>query len=136
MRLGRVTWRTLGEHTERLDRIERRGRVALAPLSVANLTAKAGTSAGIIQLSFLVLRIRGVKNIQLLRNLSRDQGTAATLNTWAAAIWDTKPPTVFPLTASYSDSGVPVGTTAYFWLRVVPNEPTLRPVMIGPVKYP
>lgn len=108
----------LDEAIDRLDRLDRRGR--MLPVPITNLLATANIKTRGPQVSFQIESLQGIDSFMLLRNLSQDLGSAQVVATWPRASLVATPQT-FPLFISYADADQSIaGQKAYYWVKVVP----------------
>lgn len=108
----------LDEAVDRLDRLDRRGR--MLPVPITNLLATANIKTRGPQVSFRIASLQGIDSFVLLRNFSQDVGSAQIVAIWSRASLLTTPQ-IFPIVVSYSDSDQSIaGQKAYYWLKVVP----------------
>lgn len=92
----------------------------LQPNTVTNLKAVSNGKAS-AQVSFEITSLTGVDSFVLLRNFSRDPGSAKRLNLWTAKSLLRNPLTL-PLTVTYSDSDQAIaGQQVYYWIEVIPQ---------------
>lgn len=118
-----------------ISRLERVGR--MQPVPLANLSALSDIKTRGAQVSFLVTSLEGIDHFVLLRNFSRDPGSAKALNTWPAASLKTTPQT-FPVALHYADGDPAIaGKIAYYWVKAVPasTRTTGNEFLSGPQKF-
>jgi len=115
----------LDEAADRLDRLDRRGRMLPVPLS--NLLARADIKTRGAQISFQVASLQGVDSFVLLRNFSQDIGAAQIIAIWPRSSLVSTPQR-FPITVTYSDADQAIaGQKAYYWLKAVPASTKTAP---------
>lgn len=120
MRIGlnRIATKAVSNLQDSVDRLARRGR--MLPVPIGNLAAKSDLKTRGAAISFLVNSLEGVDSFILLRNFSRDIGSARIIAIWPRAALVATPQT-FPLAVNYADADSAVsGQIAYYWLKVVP----------------
>lgn len=120
MRIGlpRTATNVIAHLNETVDHLARRGR--MLPVPVGNLAAKSDLKTRGPAISFLVNSLTGVDSFILLRNFSRDIGSAKIVTIWPRAALVSTPQT-FPIAVNYADSDSSIaGKVAYYWLKVVP----------------
>jgi hypothetical protein len=94
------------------------GRMATVPL--ADLSATSDLKTRGAQVSFNVVSLEGIDHFVLLRNFSRDIGSAVAINTWPALSLK-KTPQTFPLALHYADADPSISQKiAYYWIKAVP----------------
>lgn len=104
--------------TGTLRRLERVGR--MHPLPLTNILARSDLKTRGAQVSFEVRSLEGVDHVVLLRNFSRDPGSAKVLKVWPIAGLKTTPQR-FPIALRHTDADPDVaGKTAYYWVKAVP----------------
>lgn len=115
----------LDQAVDRLDRLDRRGR--MLPVPASNLLATADIKTRGAQISFQVASLEGIDSFVLLRNLSQDLGSAQVVAIWPrSSLLAT--PQKFPLTVSHSDSDQAIaGQKAYYWLKAIPASTKTQP---------
>jgi hypothetical protein len=114
---------------QQIDYINPRGK--LASETVTNLKAIFSTASNCAQITFAVVSLLGLDSLVLLRNTTRDPGTAQTLQSWGRTSLNAmgSQPIV-----SYSDADPAiVGKVAYYWVKVVPvTNPEALSYLVGP----
>lgn len=129
---GKGVTAALDQAVDRLDRLDRRGR--MLPVPVTNLLATADIKTRGAQISFQVASLEGVDSFVLMRNLSADIGSAQIVAIWPrSSLLAT--PQKFPLTVSHSDSDQAIaGRKAYYWLKAIPasTKTALNVFVSGP----
>lgn len=129
---GKGVTAALDQAVDRLDRLDRRGR--MLPVPVTNLLATADIKTRGAQISFQVASLEGVESFVLMRNLSQDIGSAQIVAIWPrSSLLST--PQKFPLTVSHSDSDQAIaGRKAYYWLKAIPasTKTALNVFVSGP----
>lgn len=121
---GRTGWgnksqqRQIGAIADTLRRTVTVGRMEAVPVSGLAATSDLKTRGA--QIKFDVLSLQGVDSFVLLRNFSRDSGSAVAINTWSAASLKATPQT-FPLSLLYADADSAIaGKVVYYWIKAVP----------------
>jgi hypothetical protein len=101
-----------------LSRLDRVGR--MLPVPIANFQALATQKTRGAQISFQVLSLAGVDSFVLMRNFSRDPGSAKAIHTWPAASLK-QTPEVFPVEIHFADADEQTaGKVSYYWIKAVP----------------
>ena len=104
--------------TSTLKRLERVGR--MHPVPVSNLKASSDIKTRGAQVHFEVRSLEGVDSFVLMRNFSRDPGSADIIHTWPAVSLKATPQR-FPLALHYADADPAIaGQVAYYWIKAVP----------------
>lgn len=115
----------------RLDKTDRRGQYFESPILRFYATTGAANTGP--QIVFRVAFTKGVQNIQILRNVSKDFGGAKLLQTYAMApeaTGDVQP----GRDISYHDSDpATFGKTLQYFLKVVPLHKNFEPIVKGPI---
>lgn len=94
----------------------------MEPVPVSQLSAKSDLKTRGAQISFSVLSLQGVDSFVLVRNFSRDSGSAVQISMWSALSLKTTPQT-FPLNLHYADADPAIaGKIAYYWIKAVPSS--------------
>jgi hypothetical protein len=118
-----------------LDRVERkfrRGRIALAT-QVTNLQVTFNAQTKAAEVTFLITSLLGLARIQLLRNLSRDPGSARVMQEWSYESLNSGPGQTFPISAAYTDGDQAIiGQKANYWLKIVPASDPENAQLVGP----
>lgn len=109
----------------RLDTIDQRGIAVTDP--VQTFVAKAVTPATGAQVTFQAYQSQGIDRIEVLRNTSRDIGSAAVLQTYPANQLQLGRPIQTSDAAPFN-----TGSTLYYWLRAVPVQSKFQPIIHGP----
>jgi hypothetical protein len=128
---GQVGVATQADQGLRLDKTDRRGQYFESPvLRFYTTTGAANTGAQVI---FRVAFTKGVQGIQILRNVSKDYGSAKLLQTYPMAPQATG--AVQPgRDISYHDSDPSTfGKTVNYFLKVLPLHENFQPIVEGPV---
>lgn len=136
--MSKTGWQSKGQArkieilTTRSNLVTRVGRMQTAP--VTNLQAKSNTKTKGAQVTFEVLSLQGIEMFVLLRNFSRDPGSAIVLHSWPRLSLLTTPE-VFPLRVTYGDSDQALaGQKVFYWVKVVPasNRTQSNSLLVGP----
>lgn len=108
---------------------EVQGRMITTPIT--NLQAVPDATTNGAQVSFTVLSLLGISSFVLLRNFSRDPGSAKQLNVWTAQSMLGR---TLPTTITYTDADQSIaGQQVYYWIRVVPgSNPLTGAILVGP----
>lgn len=115
-----------------VERRFRRGRIGLAT-QVTNLQATFNAQTKAADITFLITSLIGMASIQLLRNLSRDPGSARMLQEWTYESLFTGTGQTFPIPAAYTDSDqLIIGQQANYWLKIVPASDPETAQLVGP----
>jgi hypothetical protein len=115
----------------RLLKTERRGKYFQNPVSKFLATTGAANTGP--QITLRIAITKGVQSIQLLRNVSRDPGSAKILTSYQVA-----PPAAGAVQinkdTTYHDSDPSIfGRTVYYFLRIVPLHTSFAPLLQGPL---
>lgn len=127
--------RTVDSIQNSIKRLDQKGRMEPVPLT--NLAAKADIKTRGAQVTFKVTSLQGVDSFVLMRNFSRDPGSAQAIHTWPAAALKNTPQT-FPIALTYADADQTIaGKTAYYWIKVVPlsTRTGSNIILSGPQKF-
>jgi len=106
----------------------------MLPVPLTGLTASSGILTRGAQVGFKVTSLQGVDSFVLLRNFSRDPGSAQIIHTWPASTLVATPQR-FPLNLQYMDADPAIaGQKAYYWVKAVPvsNQTVPNTFMVGP----
>lgn len=110
--------RTIDGIQNSLKRLDQKGRTL--PVSLTDFSATADIKTRGAQISFKVTSIQGIDSFVLIRNFSRDPGSAQAIHTWPVASLKATPQT-FPILLTYADADQSIaGKIAYYWIKVVP----------------
>jgi hypothetical protein len=102
----------------KLSQVVKVGRIATVPIS--DLSAQSDLKTRGAQLSFQVLSLEGIDSFVLMRNFSRDPGSAQQIHVWPVNSLKTTPQT-FPLNLQHTDADPAIaGQKSYYWLKAVP----------------
>lgn len=124
--------RTVSRIQHSLDQVIQVGR--MVPVPVANLAATSALMTRGAQVSFLVTSLQGIDHLVLLRNFSRDPGSAKQIHVWPAASLASTPQT-YPINLQHTDADPAIaGQKAYYWVKAVPvsNTTTQNTFLSGP----
>lgn len=100
------------------DHLVKVGR--MQPVPVTGLQANSGIKTRGAAVSFRVTSLQGVESFVLLRNFSRDPGSAQQIHVWSAKALQTTPQ-IYPLNLLHMDADPQIaGQKAYYWIKVVP----------------
>jgi|SRR5579862_1253071 len=92
----------------------------MQPVPVTGLQTHSGIKTRGAQVKFQVTSLQGVESFVLLRNFSRDHGSAQQIHVWSAKALQTTPQ-IYPLNLLYMDADPQIsGQKAYYWIKVVP----------------
>ncbi len=109
----------------RISAIEHRELFVANPIE--NFTVSASATTDGAQIAFDLAVIAGISMVQVLRNFSRDRGSAKVLASWTAQQVGLR------RTMSFSDSDPELaGKTAYYWIEAIPYNPALPALYQGP----
>lgn len=101
-----------------INQVVKVGRMQPVPLT--GLQAFSNLKTRGAQVSFQVTSLQGVDSFVLMRNFSRDPGSAQIMHVWTAASLKTTPQT-YPLNLQYTDADPAIaGQKAYYWIKAVP----------------
>ncbi len=128
--------RIVRDFEDRLERLEKRGRMDSHPVGEFVVVPAAGGLGA--QISFVLRVSRGVSQILLLRNFSLDVGPSTSLRTGSAIAIQTYDARAIGVnkTTTYTDSDPALaGKTAYYWLKVVPISDLDNAILIGPQRF-
>jgi hypothetical protein len=110
--------RQVEQITSTLQRTVQVGKMQAVTLSDLSVTSSLKTRGA--QISFNVLSLQAVDSFVLLRNFSRDSGSAVAIHTWPAASLKTTPQT-YPVALRYADADPAIsGKVVYYWVKTVP----------------
>lgn len=110
----------------------RRGRISLAT-QVTNFQVTFNAQTMAADISFKITSLLGLSRIQLLRNLSRDPGSAQVMQEWSYESLNSGPGQAFPIAAAFSDGDQSIiGQTANYWLKIVPASDPETAQLVGP----
>jgi hypothetical protein len=102
----------------KLNQVVKVGRIATVPIS--DLSAQSDLKTRGAQLSFQVLSLEGIDSFVLMRNFSRDPGSAQQIHVWPVNSLKATPQT-FPLNLQHTDADPAIaGQKSYYWLKAVP----------------
>lgn len=126
---GQIPAASQADLSLRMDKQDRRGQYFASPVSrFFGTTGAANTGA---QITFRVAFTKGVQGIQILRNVSKDPGSAKLLQSYAMqpqATGEVQP----GRDISYHDSDPSTfGHTVYYFLKVVPLHLNFAPIVHG-----
>ena len=116
----------IDELVSRVDRIAPSSTVFQGVIDKFTVTpGRGGRNA---QITFHVKTLTGLASLTILRNISRDLGTAVALASY----------TYLTLTAgetvTYTDSDASViGKNLFYWVKATPLNPSAQPVYVGPL---
>jgi hypothetical protein len=119
----------------KLNILVKQGRMQPVPLT--GLQASSDIMTRGAQVSFQVTSLQGVDSFVLLRNFSRDPGSAQQIHVWSAAALVSTPQT-YPLNLQYMDADPAIaGKVAYYWVKAVPasNATTSNTFLSGPQEF-
>lgn len=92
----------------------------MAPVPLGNLAAKSDLMTRGAQVTFSAVSLEGVDHFVLLRNFSRDPGSAQTIKTWPVGSLKTTPQ-VLPVALQHVDNDPAIsGKKAFYWVKAVP----------------
>lgn len=118
-----------------VQRLQKVGR--MSPLPLSNLAARSDLKTRGAQVSFQVRSLEGIDSFVLMRNFSRDPGSAKVIKTWPATSLKTTPQS-FPLALHHADADSDIaGKIAYYWLKAVPlsTRTESNEFLSGPTKF-
>lgn len=126
---GQTGAATQADQGLRLDKTDRRGQFFESPVSRFFATTGAANTGA--QITFRVVFTKGVQGVQILRNVSKDPGSAKLLQSYATA-----PEATGELQPgrdiTYHDSDPSTfGHTVYYFLKVVPLHKNFSPLLHG-----
>lgn len=110
--------RQIGVIENKLNQVVKVGR--MAPVPISDLSAQSDLKTRGAQVSFQVLSLEGIDSFVLMRNFSRDQGSAQQIHVWPVTSLKATPQT-FPLNLQHTDADPAIaGQKSYYWLKAVP----------------
>jgi hypothetical protein len=109
----------------RLDVIDQRGVKISDPVQTFNAQAVTPATGG--QVTFQAFQTQGIDRIEVLRNISRDIGSATLLQTYPTNQLQLNRPI-----QTNDPAPFPTGTVLYYWLRAVPVHTKFQPIVHGP----
>jgi hypothetical protein len=110
--------RTIGVIEGQVRQVVQVGRMSPTPVSQPSVTSNLMTRGA--QVSFQVQSIQAVDSFVLLRNFSRDSGSAQVIHTWPASALKATPQS-YPISLHYADADPAIaGKIAYYWIKAVP----------------
>lgn len=126
---GLIGVATQADQSLRLDKTDRRGQYFASPVSRFFVTVGAANTGA--QVVFRVVFTKGVQNIQILRHVSKDWGSAKLLQSYAMAPEATGE--VQPgRDITYHDADPSTfGHSVYYFLKVVPLHKNFEPLIHG-----
>ncbi len=117
-----------------LNRLDRSGRMYPAP--VTNLTITGDPRTRGVQVTFSILSLEGIDSFVLLRNFSRDPGSAKVMHVWTRNQMLTGKRQTFPIFATFADADPAIaGQVVYYWIKTVPARDRSGALLDGPVSY-
>jgi hypothetical protein len=128
---GNPTQQRFADDTQRrLDKVDRKGRMRSHVVTDLEVTYDAKTNSA--QIDFAIASLEGLDSIILLRNFSRDPGSAKTLNAWSRDSLNALDSNLYGFSYSDADPAL-LGQKAYYWVRVVPqSSPKATSYLVGP----
>lgn len=111
------------------------GRIPTVP--VASLSATSDLKTRGAAITFQIFALEGIDSFVLMRNFSRDPGSAQLIHTWPATSLKTTPQ-VFPVTLKYTDADSAIaGKIAFYWIKTIPvSQKTQGNVALsGPMEF-
>lgn len=126
---GQAGSATQADQALRLDKADKRGQFFESP--IARFFATTGAANTGPQLTFRAVFSKGIQSIQLLRNVSRDPGSAKLLQSYPMAPIATGNAQI-NRDITYKDTDASVfGKTVYYFLKVVPLHENFSPIIHG-----
>lgn len=128
---GPQTNATQADQGLRLDKTDRRGQYFESPITRFYATTGAANTGP--QIIFRVAFTKGIQNIQILRNVSKDPGSAKLLQTLTMAPEATG--AVQPgRDISFHDSDpATFGKTMQYFIKIVPLHKNFGPIVLKPI---
>lgn len=139
--MGKAGWSSKGQQrvadtiNSKLNILVRQGRMQPVPLTGLRATSDIKTRGA--QVSFQVTSLQGIDSFVLMRNFSRDPGSAQQIHVWSAAALVSTPQT-YPLNLQYTDADPAIaGKVAFYWVKAVPasNATTSNTFLSGPQEF-
>lgn len=118
------------DQNAQLARLRHRGGILQA--AVSNFVLAMDAASHGVQASFSIWTLQGISSFCLLRNTTRDPGTAKVVFNATRDTLITTPQT-FPINETVTDADTAIaGQPVYYWIKIVPAADTEAPVFIGP----
>lgn len=139
--MPRSSWANKGQQRtvtvieNKLAQLVKVGRVNPVPLG--NLAAKSDIRTRGAQISFEVVSLEGIDHFVLMRNFSRDPGSAQIIKTWPVGSLKTTPQ-ILPVALRHVDNDPAIGgKIAYYWVKAVPASGRTQgnEVVSGPQQF-
>lgn len=116
----------------RVTTMEKRGVYFNNPVSLFKATVGAANTGA--QITFQISSAKGVQQLQLLRNVSKDPGSAKVLTTYQTSPQSAGDAYANQTTTYHDSDPSTFGKTVFYFLKVLPLHTKFVPYINGPVQ--